>query len=343
MKISVKNLLISAAALLTLHPLASAADAPANPSPTVATVGSAVLTEDQMRKELGMSLYNAENNLFQLKRNWIDKKAKDVLFDQAAKEGRRPRKEWEAKEIDSQVPSATDAEIQQMIQRMGPFAASTDTAKQAQMKRQATQYLSAQKRAQRENELYQQLLQKTPVVISLAKPEAPHIDVTYTKDNPVKGSKDAPVTLVEFTDFQCPWCKRSQDSVRAVEQAYGKQVKIVARAFPLTSIHPRALPAAEAASCAKEQGKYWEYRDKLFEKQALSDDDFKRYAQEVGLKEKKFEKCLADHKYQSLIQTDIADGQRFGVQGTPTFFVNGMQTGFQQLQDAVKDELAKKK
>ncbi len=148
---------------------------------------------------------------------------------------------------------------------------------------------------------------------------------------------------MEFTDFQCPWCKRSQDSVKAVEQAYGDKIKMVDRMFPLTSIHQRAMPSAEAAYCAKEQDKYWEYRDKLFASQTLSDSDFKQYAKEVGLNEKKFDACIASHKYASQIQNDQADGQRFGVSGTPTFFVNGIQTGFPQLQETVKGELDKKK
>jgi protein-disulfide isomerase len=211
------------------------------------------------------------------------------------------------------------------------------------MKEQAKQYLTQQKRGQRENDLYQQLVQKYPVEVFFTKPEAPHIDVTYTKDSPVKGPKDAPVTIIEFTDFQCPWCKRSQDSVKAVEQTYGNKVKFVDRMFPLTSMHPRAMPSAEAAYCAKEQDKYWEFRDKLFPSETMSDADFKQFAKDLKLNQKKFETCLSSHKYASQVQNDIADGQRFGVRGTPTFFVNGLQTGFPQLSDTVKSELEKKK
>ncbi len=311
------------------------------PAP-LAKIGNTPLTEDEMRKDLGLSLYNAENQLYQVKRNWIDQKAKSILFDQAAKEAGLARKDWDKREIESHLSETSTAEVDQMMQRMTQGQAITDPTKLAQMKQQATQYLSTQKRSQLENQLYQQLLQKNPLEVSLVKPEAPHIDVTYTKDNPVKGPSSASVTIVEFTDFQCPWCKRSQENVKAVEQTYGDKVKIVARQFPL-QMHPRAFPAAEAALCAKEQGKFWEYRDKLFDKQELSDEDLKRYAKEIGLKQKKFEKCVADRKYQPLVQADVTDGQRFGVQGTPTFFVNGIQVGFQVLQDTVKAELDRKK
>jgi protein-disulfide isomerase len=233
-----------------------------------------------------------------------------------------------------------------MATRMAPQGANTpppSDAQYAQTKEQAKQYLTQQKRTQRENELYQQLSQKSAVELFFTKPEQPHIDITYPKESPVKGPKDAPVTIVEFTDFQCPWCKRSQDSVKAVEQTYGGKVKLVDRMFPLTSMHPRAMPSAEAAFCAKEQDKYWEFRDKLFPSETMSDEDFKTFAKDLGLNQKKFESCLNSHKYAAQVQTDIADGQRFGVRGTPTFFVNGLQTGFPQLSDTVKSELEKKK
>ncbi len=321
---------------------APSATPPAASTNVVAHVGNVDLTEAEMEKELGMSIYNAENQLYQVKKSWIDKKAKDVLFDQAAKEAKLSRKDWEQRNIESQIPASTQQEVDQVAQRMTPPNQPADPAKAAQVQQQASQYLVGQKRQQRETTLYTELTAKYPVDVRLVKPVAPHIDVAYSPNDPVKGPKDAPVTIIEFTDFQCPWCQRSQESLHQVEQTYGEKVKVVARAFPLP-MHPRAMPAASAAFCAKEQGKYWEYREKLFAKQELSDDDFKRYAKELGLKEKKFNDCVSAKKYDSWIQADMSDGQRYGVQGTPTFFVNGIQTGFPQLADTVKDELAKKK
>jgi protein-disulfide isomerase len=310
------------------------------PAP-VAKVGNTVLTEDEMRKDMGMNLYQAENQLYTTKKNWVDQKAKAIIFAQTAKDAGLSSQAWQAREIDGKITPPSQQEIDQWAPRFGVQGSTTPP--NAAMKEQAKQYLSQQKRTQRENELYQQLAQKSSIELFFTKPEAPHIEVTYTKDNPVKGPKDAPITVMEFTDFQCPWCKRSQDSVKAMEQAYGDKVKMVDRMFPLTSIHQRAMPSAEAAMCAKEQGKYWEVREKLFASQTLSDSDFKQFAKEAGLNGKKFDACMSSHKYAAQIQSDIADGQRFGVQGTPTFFVNGIQTGFPQLQETVKGELDKKK
>jgi protein-disulfide isomerase len=324
----------------TLH----AEEAAKAPAP-IAKIGNTVLTEDELRKDMGMNLYQVEQQLYMTKKNWVDQKAKTIVFDQAAKAAGLSLQAWQAREIDGKTTPPTQQEIDQWAPRFG-VQGSTVPPSDAQykaMKEQATQYLTQQKRTQRENDLHQQLSQKSPIELFFTKPEAPHIDVTYTKDSPVKGPKDAPITVMEFTDFQCPWCKRSQDSVKATEQVYGDKIKLVDRMFPLTSMHPRAMPSAEAAFCAKEQGKYWEFRDKLFPSETMSDSDFKQFAKDIGLNQKKFDTCLTTHKYAAQVQADIADGQRFGVQGTPTFFVNGIQTGFPQLQETVKSELDKKK
>ena len=248
---------------------------------------------------MGMNIYEAENQLYQLKKNWVDQKVKAMTFNQAAKDAGLSLAAWQAREIDGKMIPPTEQEIDQLAPRFAMQGSTTPptAAQYSQMKDQAKQYLTQQKHAQRETEVYQQLSQKTPVELFFVKPEAPHIDVTYLKDNPVKGPPNAPVTVIEFTDFQCPWCKRSQDSVKAMEQAYGDKVKLVDRMFPLTQKHPRAMPSAEAALCAKEQGKYWEMREKLFVSQTMSDDDFKQFSKDLGLNEKKFDKCVADHKY----------------------------------------------
>ena len=145
-------------------------------------------------------------------------------------------------------------------------------------------------------------------------------------DDPVKGNPDAPVTIIEFSDFQCPYCASFfSDTLPQIEQNYidtGK-VKLVYRDFPL-SFHANAEPAAEAAECAGEQGKYWEMHDKLFENQAsLSAASYKQWAADLGLDTAKFDSCLDSSKYASEIQKDVQDGQAAGVSGTPTFFVNG--------------------
>ncbi|MBI4386395.1 MAG: thioredoxin domain-containing protein [Elusimicrobia bacterium] len=307
-------------------------------SEPVARIGDTVITESDMREALGMALFQAENTLYQTKRGWIDERVRDILFEREAKETKLSRFEWEAREIAARVAQPTQEEINAMLQRVpAEQSASTETL------RRVTEYLSAQKRSSREEELYQQLSSKYSAKILLEEPSAPNIVPTYAADDPVKGPKDAAVTILEFTDFQCPWCQRSQEFVKRVEQKYKDKVRFVSRQFPLIRIHPRAKPAAEAALCAREQGKFWVFHEKLFEKQQLEDADFTRYAREAGLDKSQFEKCVKDHKYAARVDKDLLDGQRFGVQGTPTFFVNGQSVGFNNLEASVEQELAKAK
>jgi protein-disulfide isomerase len=223
---------------------------------------------------------------------------------------------------------------------------SATEAQYAQAKEKAKAILSEQRHQLQENMVYQTLLQKTPVELLFTAPEMPHINVTYSDDDPSIGPKNAPVTIIEFTDFQCPFCKRSQATIKQIEDTYGNKVKLVERQFPLP-FHNRAKPAAEAALCAKEQGKFWEMHDKLFPSQSLEDADFKRFATELGLNVKKFEKCVAENKYEARINADIAAGQRYGVRGTPHFFINGSPVSgaqpFENFKVVIDRELAKVK
>jgi protein-disulfide isomerase len=148
-------------------------------------------------------------------------------------------------------------------------------------------------------------------------------------DDPVRGPADAPVTIVEFSDFECPSCAEAQEMLRQITMEYGDQVRLVYRDFPLERAHPNALRAALAAECADEQGKFWKMHDQMFSHQdALASADLRRYANEIGLDEIAFLNCMESERYLTEVRKDRADGEAYGVQGTPTFFVNGrMITG----------------
>ncbi len=144
-------------------------------------------------------------------------------------------------------------------------------------------------------------------------------------DEPAWGPADATIVIVEYSDFQCPYCKMFVENTYArLRQTHGDRVRFVYRDFPLDSIHPRARPAAEAAQCAHEQGKFWEYHDLLFaNQQALEASDLKRYAQQLGLNMEQFNACVDTRKYQASVEADVQAGLRQNVTGTPTFFING--------------------
>jgi len=155
---------------------------------------------------------------------------------------------------------------------------------------------------------------------------APIVDVS-ADDDAMKGDENAPVTIIEFSDFQCPFCARFYtDTLPELDEKYIKtgKVKLVYRDFPLENIHPNARPAAEAAECAHEQGKYYQFHDKLFENQQdLSVENYKKWAAELKLKTTQFNNCVDSKKYADEVTKDLADGSEAGVTGTPAFFVNG--------------------
>ncbi|MCG8626708.1 MAG: DsbA family protein [Proteobacteria bacterium] len=164
-------------------------------------------------------------------------------------------------------------------------------------------------------------------------------------DDPVLGNPDAPVTIIEFSDFQCPFCARfhSETLPHIIENYVDTgQAKLVYRDFPLQNIHPNAVPAAVAAECADEQGMYWEYHDTLFENVAVwggldlasAVGQFEAYAAEMGLDEGSFSECLETGRYISEVTNDYTDGASYGVSGTPAFFLGNDQVGYYYISGA---------
>jgi protein-disulfide isomerase len=193
-------------------------------------------------------------------------------------------------------------------------------------------YLEEQQRT----EAYQALvaeLRKAGPPVRLAL-DAPRYQVDVSADDAALGNANAAVTLVEFSDFQCPFCARVMPTLKRVHEAYGDRVRIVWKDFPLTSIHPQAFKAAEAGQCAREQGKFWEYHDRLFaNQQALEPESLKKHAAEAGLDAAKFNACLDEAKYGERVQEQMAMGTKLGVASTPSVFVNGRMVSGAQPYD----------
>jgi protein-disulfide isomerase len=145
-------------------------------------------------------------------------------------------------------------------------------------------------------------------------------------DDPVKGNfSGAKVIIYIFSDFECPYCGASEPAINDIYRKYDGQVALVFKNFPLVNIHPYALDAALAGECASIQGKFWEYHDYLFQHQdALTVDDLKAYAKELGMNTSNFDGCLDSKQFSYQVQRSIAEGKAAGVSGTPTFFINGI-------------------
>jgi protein-disulfide isomerase len=163
------------------------------------------------------------------------------------------------------------------------------------------------------------MMETTPYVAVLALP------VSEERDH-IQGSPNAPATLVEYGDYECPFCGAAHRSVKAVQEVMGDSMRFVFRNFPITTAHPHAQQAAEAAEAAGAQGRFWEMHDLLFENQhRLEYEDLHQYAEMLGLDVDRFNLELASHVYADRVREDFMSGVRSGVNGTPTFFINGIR------------------
>ncbi len=150
--------------------------------------------------------------------------------------------------------------------------------------------------------------------------------VPITETEHIRGAVDAEVTIVEFSDFQCPFCGKVQPTLEQVLKNYNGTVRLVFKHFPLTQIHPYSVKAGEASECADEQGKFWEYHDLLFKNQnALGIAELKNYASQLGLDTTQFNDCLDSDKMADRVVKNFNEGQKSGVTGTPAFFINGQK------------------
>ncbi len=158
------------------------------------------------------------------------------------------------------------------------------------------------------------------------KSEIPRLSQSVTESDHTHGPKSALVTLVEYGDYECPHCGEAYPITKEIQRQLGNQLRFVFRNFPLTTIHPHAQHAAEAAEAAAEQGKFWEMHDHLFEnQQALDDAHLRQYASLLELDLARFQRHMAEHAYAARVREDFRSGVRSGVNGTPTFFINAVR------------------
>jgi protein-disulfide isomerase len=205
---------------------------------------------------------------------------------------------------------------------------------------QIRDYLSRQAGATAAREFVDELRAQAGVEVLLV---TPRIQVASTGS--AIGPVDAPVTIVEFSDYQCPYCQRAEPTVKQVLQQYEGQVRFVYKHFPLESIHPLARGASEAAGCAEDQGRFWDYHERVFAAaNGLEPAALEGYATELELDLEAFRACVAERRHADKITTDLRDGQAAEVSSTPTFFVNGVKLKgaqpFSEFQRLIEAELA---
>jgi len=306
----------------------------------LAEVHGQVITSEEVDRALGTSLARLQEQIYTLKRQKVEALIDErLLAKEAARRGISVAALLDA-EVTSKVGLVTEQEIEPLYQANKGRLQGDEAAAREQVRA----YLQNQK-LQAQREAYLKILRsQAKVVVHLKPPPVFRAEVS-TDGAPFKGTATAPVTIIEFQDFHCPFCKRVQATIGELLARYGDKVKVVHRDFPIDSLHPQARKGHEAARCANEQGKFWAYHDKLYENAPkASPEHLKAFAQEVGLDVPAFEQCVASGKYRAAVQKDVEEGQRLGVTGTPSFFINGRQlTGAQPLEtfrQAIDEELA---
>ena len=321
--------------------------APAVPtgSDVAARVGTRTISvkelDDRWRADQPSEQAQAVQQLYDGRKTALDAIVADMLIDQAAKaKGQTPEQYREA-EVARRMTPVTDGQV-------AAFFAQNQAQMQGrpleQMGPAIRQYLEEQQRSAAFQAMVAELRKAGPAVSVVL--DAPRYTVNVAADDPVLGAANAPVTLIEFSDFQCPFCARVMPTLKKVKDTYGDRVRIVWKDFPLTSIHPQAFKAAEAGQCAREQGKFWELHDRLFaNQQALQPEALKEHAAAVGLDLAKFNACFDASKYGERVQQQMSAGAELGVGSTPSIFINGRLVSGAQPYEVftaiIDDELAR--
>jgi len=315
----------------------------AKPSPTadsasvLATVNDKKITAGDIETSLRPLIFNVQEQVYALRKQDLELKVNDTLLAQEAQKKGVTTRALLDTEVTAKLPAVTDAQAQTFYNDnkdriSGEFA---------QLKPQIIQYIQEEKEQEATLAFAQQLRRVSTVQINLTAPESPAFSIA-TDDQPAKGTANASVTIVEFTDFECPSCARQHPVLERLVNEYGDRVRLVVRDFPLSQ-HANARKAAEAAEAAREQGKYWEYASVLFRNQsALGVDKLRQYATDLGLDRTRFDASLDSGKLAAKVQRDVHDGRKLGLNGTPTLFINGKRlsdNSYESMKSAIEAAL----
>ncbi|NVJ22904.1 thioredoxin domain-containing protein [Myxococcus sp. AM011] len=315
-------------------PATQAAAGEPTPDTVVATFGDGQkITYKELNDRVQEPLANLEKQQFQIRKRGLEGMVTEKLVDAEAKKRGITQDAFLKAEIDDKVPAPTEEKIKEVYDGAAGQLPPGSTFEQ--MKPQILEFLTQQPKQERAQALFAELRKNANVTITLPEPPRPPAErKTVSAVGPSKGPDNAPITIVEFSDFQCPFCSRAIGAVDQVMKDYDGKVKLVFRQFPL-DFHKEAQKAAEASLCANDQGKFWEMHDKLFASQsALQVENLKKYAGELKLDQAKFDKCLDSGEKAATVKSDMADAQKVGVSGTPAFFINGiMLSGAQPVEE----------
>ncbi len=291
-------------------------------SNVVGRVGDRVVTmadlDEAWRRNDAMSRMLLLEELYDTHRRTLDALIGEILVDREATSRGAARAELLAQELPPRTLPVTDEDIAQVYrQNADAFPGQT----QEQMEPQIRRVLEQQRRTQALQAYMEELVTAADDVQIEVEP--PRTSVEVDPDDPVFGAASAAVVIVEFSDFQCPFCQQFSETLKRLKTVYGEDIRLVFKDYPLPN-HMQDFKAAEAGHCANEQGNFWELHDTMFARQLeLQIEDLKRYARELGLDQAAFDGCLDSGRFAETVLSDLTNGDRYGVSSTPTAFING--------------------
>ena len=330
------SLLLCVSSLFAGMSFAENADAAKAKQP-VATVDGQPISEEELSSSVEGQLQPLRTQEYEIKRKALDTLIEQKVLEAAAKKKGLTTDKLLDQEVNSKIADPSDAELQ------GYYFGLRVTSSSFEEIKPKLREAYKQAKAQEARQAYiKNLRGESNVIVQLA---APRVEVAYDPAR-LRGNVKAPVMIVEFSDYQCPYCHQAEPTVKELLAKYGDKVSLSYRDYPLTAIHSQAQISAVASHCALEQGKFWEYHDQLFAATKLEKDDLIGYARDLKLDEKQFAACLASDKYNAGIEKDLQEGRKAGVNGTPGFFINGIFLSGAQPKDAfsrvIDDELSRK-
>ncbi len=306
-------------------------------APIIAEIDGQPISVAEFEKTAGKELFRQRESLYRLQRQKLDEYIGALLLTNEAKRRGVSVATLLEEEVSSKVLTVSDDDVSAFYIRHKDYI-SGDLEK---VKKEIGEHLHQQKLQSQRTLYLDSLKSKAKVVTHLTAPPVFRATISAV-GAPMKGASNAPVTIVKFEDFECPFCKKAQPILTEILSRYKGKLRVVHKDLPLESIHAKARHAAEAARCAGDESKYWEYHDRLYAASpAVAIADLKTYAKELGLNQELFDTCLSSGKYKALVQKDLNDGAALGLTGTPAFFINGREiTGAQPLEmfTAIIDE-----
>ncbi len=303
-----------------------------------AVLNGQAITEEEMNKLAKNRMMKVMSQMYDIQRDAIDQIIDERLLEAEAKKQGKTIQDL-IKSVQSKAAAVTEDEAKMMYEmQKKSFGDQTFD----QVKTRLMSQMEAQKKQAAVGEFIESLRTKADIKVNLSRPRAE----VSVDDDPSKGPKTAPVTLIEFTEYQCPFCKKARPTIDKILSEYGDKVHYVLRDFPL-SFHKQAKGSANAAQCAGEQGKYWEYSSQLWDSQGQhTDAKLVEIGESIKLDMTKFNSCVKSQKYFAEIDKDMDDGGKVGVSGTPAYFINGMFLSgaqpFSAFKQLIDEELAKK-